>query len=252
MLKMRKAGVLLICLLSMVVAVASVASANEGGLEVEGGAYIGTFDKYLWRGFDLSGGEPVAQGGVDLSAAGFTLSFWSNMQLKNDTAEGYSAGELNETDVIIDYSFDFCDMAWGSVGNIFYALSDAEDTNEAYFAAGLNTILSPSLTVYWDWDKAEEDGLFYTLAVGHDFDVTDVISVSLSASAGYNQENYSVDESYSDWHNAEFGLTADYALTAQTYLSSSFIYSTPMSSDAKNIAEIDDEVALGLTVGFNF
>lgn len=236
-------------LLALFVGWSSVAVA---AIEVEGDAYVGVFDKYLWRGFDLSGSQPVAQGGVDLSAGGFTLSFWSNAQLSNDAGEGYDAGEINETDIILDYSFDLNEMIWVSAGNMHYSLDAAEDTNELYLSAGLNTLLNPSVTLYWDWDKSDADGLYYVFAVGHDVEISDALSLSFSASAGYNQENYSVDESYSEWHNAEFALSIDYALTEQLSLTPSFLYSTPLSNEAEDSAEIDDEMAAGLTVTFSF
>jgi len=37
-------------------------------------------------GFDLSGGMPVFQGGVDLSAEGFTLSYWTNVATATTTS----------------------------------------------------------------------------------------------------------------------------------------------------------------------
>jgi len=244
-----KAGIVLAMLVVLMVGFGTVAAA---AVEVEGDAYAGVFDKYLWRGFDLSGSQAVAQGGVDLSAGGFTLSFWSNAQLSNDAGEGYDAGEINETDIILDYSFDVSEMVWASVGNMHYSLDAAEDTNELYLSAGLNTLFNPSLTVFWDWDKSEADGLFYVFSIGHDIEITNELSLSLSANVGYNQENYSVDESYSDWHNAEFGLSLDYALSEQISLTPSFLYSTPISDDAEDSAGIDDEKVAGLTVTFSF
>jgi len=248
--KLVKKAALVACMLAAMGAALSTSAI--AAVEVEGSAYVGVFDKYLWRGFDLSGSLPVAQGGVDLTAGHFTLSYWSNAQLSSDAGEELESGEVNETDITLDYSVDLSDQVSLSVGNLYYTLDGAEDTNEAYLTVGLNTLLSPSVSVYWDWDKAQEDGLFYVIAVGHEVVLGDELSVSLSASAGYNQENYSVDETYSEWHNAEFGVSADYALTEQLSLTPSFVYSTPLSDEAEDIAGIDDEVAAGLTVNFTF
>jgi uncharacterized protein (TIGR02001 family) len=245
----KKVAIVSVMMLGMVV---SMGSAAMAAMEVEVAAYAGVFDKYLWRGFDLSGSEPVAQGGVDVTAGSFTLSLWSNVQLSDDVAEGLDGGEVNETDITLDYSTDLNDLVSLSVGNVTYAIASADDTNEAYLTVGLNTLLNPSVSVNWDWDQADEDGLFYVLAIGHDFNVSDALTVSLSANAGYNQKNYSVDETYSAWHNAEFGVNADYALSEQLSLSPSFVYSTPLSDDAKDVAGIDDEMAAGLTVNFTF
>ena len=47
-------------------------------IEVEGDAYVNYSGMYLWRGADLSSGDSVMQGGMDLSFKGLTLSYWSN------------------------------------------------------------------------------------------------------------------------------------------------------------------------------
>ncbi len=219
-------------------------------VNVEGDAYIGVFNKYLWRGFDLSGGEPVAQGGVDLSAYGFTVSYWSNLQLSGDEGAGLKGGEITETDIVLDYTFDLNDFVSLSVGNIFYQLEGLEDTNELYLGIGLSTILEPSLTVYYDYDKADEDGLFYQFAIGHGFDFSDSLSLGLGAAVSYNQNSdYAVGD-YSDWHNYELSLGVDYALNENFSVSPSFLYSAPISDDAKSA--IDSETVFGLTATFAF
>jgi hypothetical protein len=74
------------CLVLIVLAAAMSALCSPGAaaIEVAGDAYVGVFDKYLWRGFDLSAGEPVAQGGINLTAGGFTLSYWTSVQLSSN------------------------------------------------------------------------------------------------------------------------------------------------------------------------
>ncbi|WP_052464629.1 hypothetical protein [Geoalkalibacter subterraneus] len=41
----------------------TLANAADAAIEVSGDAYIGIYDKYLWRGIDFSAGQPVLQGG---------------------------------------------------------------------------------------------------------------------------------------------------------------------------------------------
>jgi len=219
-------------------------------VEVEGDAYIGVFDKYLWRGFDLSGGQAVTQGGVDLSAYGFTVSYWSNLQMSGDEGFGVEGGEITETDVVLDYSFDLNDLVSLSVGNIFYQLDGLEDTNELYLGVGLNTILEPSLTVYYDYDKADESGLFYTASIGHSLDLMDNLSVSLGALVSYNDESDYAVGNYSEFHNYELSVGVDYALNDNVTITPSFLYSSPISDEAKEA--IDSETLAGLNVAFAF
>ena len=240
-------------LIALTAAMSALCSPVAAAIEVEGDAYVGVFDKYLWRGFDLSAGEPVAQGGINLSAGGFTLSYWTSVQLSSNDDEGFTAGEMTETDITLDYSIDIGEMVSVSVGNIFYIVEeDYPNTHELYLAVGLNTILEPSVAIYYDWDEAEEAGLFYTLSAGHTFEINEKISVGLGGLISYNDENDFNIGDYSDWHNLELSVGADFALTDQITLSPSFLYSEPLSDDAEDIAGIDDETVVGLTVTFAF
>jgi len=190
------------------------------------------------------------QGGVDLSAKGVTLSYWSNFQTKDDNGAGLEGGEVTETDITLDYSVDLNDMVSLSVGNIFYNLDGLRDTNELYLGIGLNTILSPSFNVYYDWDEAEENGLFYTASVGHSIELSDKLSLSLGALVSYNDESdYAVGD-YTQWHNYELSAGVDYAVTDQISISPSFLYSSPISDEAKDA--IDSEMLAGLSATISF
>jgi len=242
--KMVSAGIVLF-VLSLVFSTSALSA-----IEVEGDAYLGVYDKYLWRGFDLSGSKSVAQGGVDLTAGAFTLSYWSNVQLNSNNSEGFKSGEATENDLTIDYSRDITDLVSISVGNIYYMLDGLDDTNELYLTVGLSTILDPSLTVYYDWDEAQDRGLYFTASIGHSFDLMEKLSMSLGALVSYNDESdYSVGD-YSDWHNYELSASAEYAITDQISVSPSFVYSSGISDDAKDT--IDSETVGGVSVTFTF
>jgi uncharacterized protein (TIGR02001 family) len=239
-----------VILAAMVLAATVVATPALAAIEVEGGAYVGYFDKYLWRGFDLSGGLPVVQGGVDLSAKGFTLSYWTNIQTKTDKGEGYTGGDATETDITLDYTFSPVDKLSVSVGTIWYALDGYEDTKEAYLGLALDVPLAPEFKVYYDYDQSEENGLYYTLGVGHSFELAEKLTLDLGALIGYNDENYSVGEDYSDWHNYELSASATYAINEQFSITPSILYSSGISDEAKD--RIDSELLGGITVSFSF
>ncbi len=242
--KMVTAGIVLF-VLSLVVSTSALAA-----IEVEGDVYLGVYNKYLWRGFDLSGSEPVAQGGIDVSAGAFTLSTWTNVQLSSKSAEGYKSGEATENDLTIDYSRDITELISISVGNIYYMLDGIDDTNELYLSVSLSTILEPSVKVYYDWDEAQENGLFFTASIGHSFDLMEKLSLSLGALVSYNDESdYAVGD-YSDWHNYELSASAEYAITDQISVAPSFLYSSGISDDAKDA--IDSEMVGGVSVTFTF
>lgn len=236
----------------LLLAVILVSTPALAAIEVEGDAYVGYYDKYLWRGFDLSGGTPVVQAGVDLSAKGFTLSYWTNIQTKDDVVLGgeVNAGNATETDITLDYTFSPYEKLSVSVGTIWYALDGLDDTKEAYLGLALDTILEPALKVYYDYDQCDEDGLFYTASLGHTFQINDAFGINLGALISYNDESdYAVGD-YSDWHNYELSVGADYAVTDQLSVSPSFLYSHAISNDAKDT--IDNEMLGGLAVTFTF
>jgi uncharacterized protein (TIGR02001 family) len=239
-----------VMLAALVLAVACLAPVTAMAFEAEGDVYLGFYDKYLWRGFDLSGSMPVSQGGVDVTMGAFTVSYWSNMQLKNDSGEGFDAGEITETDITLDYSRDINDLVSISLGNIFYALDGLEDTNELYLTTSLNVLLAPSVTVYYDWDKAKKNGLFFALGIGHTFELMDKLSISPGLTVTYNDESDYAVGNYKGWHNVESGFTVDYALTEDIALAASFQSSTGLCDDAKKA--IDTETVAGLSATLSF
>ena len=226
-------------------------------LDVAGSASLGVFDKYLWRGIDLSDSTEVVQGAAEVSTSGFTLTVWGNAQLEDDGA--YDGGEINEVDVTLDYSVDVADLLSLSAGNITYILKDIPDTNEAYLGATLNTLLAPTFTVYWDWDQAKENGLFYTAAISHTFEPCAHAAVNLGALVSYNDKNdYNVyyydaataaEKSYSDWHNFELSAATEIKAGEQLTITPSLLYSTPISNEAKRA--IDSEWLAGVTLTYS-
>jgi hypothetical protein len=260
---MKKWSLLLVAVLMIAGTIVPSAQA----VEVSGDAYVGVYDKYLWRGINLSGSQPVLQGGVDLSAMGFTLSYWTNVQLShspqgdidtdgdgiNDTSI-LDGDEATETDIVLDYTFDVNDLLSVSVGDIYYTFNVPGSTHELYLGLALNTVLSPSFTVYYDWDAANEadlDGLFYSASIGHTLELSDSLGLSLGALASYNQESPFLGD-YSDFHNYELSASLDYALNDNVGLSASFLYSDALSDEAEDFGGIEDETVAGLSVAFNF
>jgi hypothetical protein len=234
---MRKWSVFLVAVLTLGAVTPSLAA-----MDLAGGAYVGVFDKYLWRGFNLSDSKVVVQPGADLTLVGATLSLWGNYNTDTD--------KMDEVDITLDYSADLNDLLSMSIGNIYYILRGAENTNEAYLSLAVNTHLSPVLTVYYDWDEADSDGLFFTAAVGHSLAIMDNLNLNFGALVSYNQASDYAVGAYRDWHNYELGISLDYAVTEQITITPSFLYSSGISSAAKNA--IDSEVLGGINLAYFF
>lgn len=224
-----------------------IASQNNAMAEDDfsGSAYVGVNSMYLWRGFDLSpDADYVVQPGLDLSFAGFRFGFWANYD--------EDSSKINETDFTLEYSFDVDDAVTLTVGNTYFNLDEAEDTNELYLSCALNTLLSPTFTVYYDWDQSTETGIYLTAGIGHSAELLDGLTLNLGALIGYNIENYSVSEEYSNFHNAELNASIDWVVADALTLTPAVTVSHPLTSDAEDIAGIDDETMIGLTASFDF
>ena len=244
-----------VVLAALTLAAAVMATPALAAIEVSGSAYLGVYDKYLWRGYDLSNSQPVAQGGVNLSTNGFTLSYWSNVQLSNGCVDGedcaLQSDEVTETDITLDYTHDFGPVKM-SVGDIYYNFNVPGNTHELYLGITGNVLLSPTVKAYYDWDLADDldlDGFYYTVGVSHSFAPMEKLALAVGALAGYNDESPFVGD-YTDWSNYELSASATYAITDQISITPSFVYSSPISDDAKEA--IDSEMVSGLTVSLSF
>lgn len=234
--------------------IAATVSSASAEIKVTGDAYAGPVSKYVFRGYDYSGGKGVIQGGVDMSYNGFTVSYWTNYQTITAEKAGLEAGETTETDITLNYSMTPVEILTLNFGNIYYNLDGqpssggfaVEDTNEVYLKATLNTILSPTFAVYYDWDKSNKTGLFYTLAVGHTFTPMKNLGISLGALGSYNMQNPNASESYNNLHNYELTASADYMATDWLKISPNYLYSNAFNSTARVKGGITDQSVVGL------
>lgn len=248
--KVKKTVFVILMLSFLVVGWGAVASA---AVEVEGDAYIGVYSKYLSKGFDYSDGKAVLQGGMDLSAYGFTLGVWSNMQLKS--TDDYDS-RVNETDFNIDYTFALCEGASMSLGNMHYTYNfpgeDNDSENEAYVALALDVPFSPELTVTYGWDVDNDGltGLFYKLGGSHELELSEAAALTLGVLVTYNQESYFAGD-YNEFHNYELTASLDYALTDNWGLTAGVLYSDALSNEAEDEG-VDSEFVGSLNLAFSF
>lgn len=220
------------------------ASTAFAEIEVSGDAYVGVYSKYVWRGFDIFPTDDYSlQGGTDVSFKGLTIGWWGAYQEETSN--------LTEVDLVIDYSRDFGEMISASIGNINYAFA-GESTNELYAGATLNTLLSPTLTVYWDYDVNAT--VYTTLGISHDLEIADKTSLGLGAQVSYFSDSAKsfIGSDQSWFHNAELSAAVSYAVNDQISLDASLLYSGPLTSDARDLAGIREEYVGGLSTTLSF
>lgn len=221
---------------------------------------VSVLSKYVWRGFELSKDSLVIQPSMTVGYKGFSANVWGNedTDVYVDTAEGAGTNNWTETDLTLAY-----DWSMGPVdltaGYIYYSLIGL-DSQEVFARAALNVLLTPTLSVYRDYDHFT--GWYVTLGVSHSVPITEKISLDLGAQVGYldAEDDSSYPEydgvgnittnAYSGFHDGL--LTASVTIPVTSYVSITPVvnYSFPLTSDAGDLIESwSQEVANGGTTG---
>ncbi|NQT68706.1 MAG: hypothetical protein HQ552_03905 [Desulfobacteraceae bacterium] len=108
-------------------------------------ADMAVLSKYVWRGYEFSKDSAVIQPSMTVSYKGFGFNLWGN--LDTDVYQSANSESFNETDMTLSYDKSFGMVGLG-VGYIYYGLDGVVDSQEIYLSASIDTLLSPSLTVY--------------------------------------------------------------------------------------------------------
>ncbi len=231
----------LVVVLTLLVSVGSL-YAEEA--KTSGYASVDVISNYVWRGQKLSNSW-IVQPSVSITYGGFGTNIWSNYD--SDRAEVSSDtrhGEFTETDITLKYSYAI--DKWSFVaGYIYYALEGVNDTQELYLSAGYDTLLKPTLTLYYDFD--EGNGAFIVASISHSFEVSNGIALNLGASASYNINNkvmgFDKDgKDFCNFYNAEISSSLNIPVYKAITVTPKFAYSFPLSNDAKEaINKISDD-----------
>jgi len=206
--------------------------------KVSGFASVDVMSNYVWRGIKVSNSW-VVQPSVGIGYGGFAANIWGNYD--SDVAEATSHGdtghgEMTEVDFTLTYTKTFDKLTLGG-GYIYYAFDGFNDTQEVYVTASYDTLLSPALTVYYDYD--EGNGAFIIASIGHTFKLPKDMSLKLGALASYNIENgiMGFDDDgnkFSNFYNAEVNAALTIPLTKALSLTPKMAYSFAISNDAKD------------------
>lgn len=222
-----------ICLLIVTILIAAfpVFAEEAEGPAVSGSVSVDIMSQYIWRGWQLSD-DSVIQPSVGMSYEGIGANIWSNYD--NDTTA------VTETDYTLNYTFSMDKLGF-DVGYIFYTFPDSDlDTQEIYVSASYDVILSPSLTVYYDFDEGE--GAFIVAAIGHSFALPKDLSVDVGASVSYNASNLvmgadSDGDAFSDFYNGEISASMSIPVYRALSITPKVAYSFPLSNDAEDVLE---------------
>ncbi len=184
-------------IMSSVVSGGYLPKTQAGALIEEVDFNVGTdvYSKYIWRGQNLVDNW-VAQPTVGIGFKGFSASFWGNYD--------FDGGEWTEADLVLDYTTGLgclnasLEKLSVSIGYIYYTfpnLDTDDQSHEIYAGLGLDVLLSPSFTVYYDWDTG--DGTYFEGGIAHDFEF-ERFTVTPALVIGYNNEQWGYDASFSN------------------------------------------------------
>lgn len=244
-------------------------------------ASIGFYSKYVWRGFELSKDSIVIQPSLTASYKGFSANIWANLDTDAYGSDPAvvdvvkDSKNWNETDLTLSYDGAFEKIGYG-LGWIYYALEGVEhiedpdpdldrvvvanDTQEFYATVSYDTILSPSLTLYYDIDEFSGDW-YANLAIGHSFMIAENYSLDLGLSVGY----YFIDggapsdsgEDYSEFHDGLLSASMSFPINEYFTITPELYWSFALSNEASDAIETgpsneDNFVYGGISASFSF
>ncbi len=204
---------------------------EELDLDLEISGTLDFYSDYVWRGFLLDR-DPVIQPGIDISAYGFTFSFWSSWDTDNN-----QGAQSDEIDYVIDYTAELNNLLSVSLGHTYYDFPAANSySREFYVGLGLSRIpgldlpVETSLTYYRDYGDPNNGGglgtyvsldMTYSLMLAEELG----ISLNLGYHYGYNRKLFIAGNS---GYDMGFSVALTLPLTDNLTMSPSINYSLPL------------------------
>jgi hypothetical protein len=165
--------------------------------KVTGNVGLGAFNKYIFRGYELSNKSAVFQPTATVSYRGFSLTFWGNLDSRQHATENFAPNDRqrswNETDLTASYTYNIGKLGL-TAGYIYYGTRYAKETQEVFGSATYDIIAHPTFTV--NQDIAAYKGTYFNLAFSQSQPVfklpTGDLTLDLGASFGYfiGEANY--------------------------------------------------------------
>jgi hypothetical protein len=188
------------------------AAAEESPITVD--LDVGVYTDYMFRGFNLYDGisfQPSIATSYALDENGsITASVWSHIPGENSENDN---DDYTEIDYNLYYNRTIGDLSL-STGFMWYTYenSDLSSTAEVFLSLALDTLLTPTISVYHDFE--EFDTQYYELGLSHRFDIAalgDGFNVSPFVNFGFasNSEKVYADDGFVQ---STFGLAFEASL----------------------------------------
>ncbi len=258
--KMLSQGLLVVALL--MIFPASLLAEEE---KPTGDVSIAVMSQYFWRGYELSRNSIVVQPSITIAYKGFSANLWGNLDTKPyfggaGTDPAY-ASQWNETDWTLSYTKTMGIVSAG-VGYIYYSLGsfnkdapDRADAQELFAAISLNTLLTPTLTVYKEVSHYRN---WYALfGLSHVIELNKMLSLKLAASARYLLSTYAdsalfnagacyggypkfdgnalaTNDQFKNFHDGSLTASLPIKATGYVTITPTLSYIFPLSGDARD------------------
>jgi hypothetical protein len=220
------------------------ASANN----ISGSFSTGIYNKYVFRGYELSDDSLVIQPSLTLNYKNFSVSLWGNIDTNQQETQTVKEPprlgkkSFNEVDLTFSYTYTLNKLSITG-GYIYYGTKYADETEEVFLSLSYDTILNPTLTVYRD--ISAYPGTYVNLSFSHSIPVYQKITADLSASFGYFKgdskywKTYErstggyTGKKYSALHDGKIQVSLTYPIQKNITLQPTVQYWFPLSSKAR-------------------
>lgn len=220
--------------------------------KVTGEAAVSVLSAYIWRGQEMTRHSVVIQPSVTASYKGFTANIWGNVDT-NPYSSGIEnhATNFTETDVTLSYIHKFGIVSVGG-GYIYYGLHgsapggpDLLDSQEIFATVSVDTLLTPTLTVYKEIDHYKQ--WYATLGASHTFALHEKVCLKLAGSVSYLKSEDATDypefdgnsvaipgKKFNNFHDGIVSVSLPVNVIKTLTVSPTLSYVFPLSRDARN------------------
>ncbi|MBF0505598.1 MAG: hypothetical protein HQL09_02080 [Nitrospirae bacterium] len=169
--------------------------------KVTGSVGLGVFNKYIFRGYELSNNSAVIQPTATINYKGFSANVWGNIDTNQHATNNFNPGNFsgsgtnpnigktsfNETDLTLSYTYNIDKLALTG-GYVYYGTHYADETQELFVSGTYDMIAHPTLAVYRDIDRYP--GTYINLSFSQSLPVYKLSNgdVTLDLSAGFGYE----------------------------------------------------------------
>jgi len=226
---------------------------------------VAVLSQYVSRGYELTRNSIVVQPSITIGYKGLIANLWGNLDTRpyfgGVGADPSYPSQWNETDWTLSYTRTLGKVNAG-LGYIYYGFGplnkDAPyrvDAQELFVSLSLNTLLSPTMTIYKE--VSHYRNWFAIFGLCHVFELNSMVSLKLTASASYLLSTYAdaalfnagsgyggfpkfdgnalaTNEEYRNFHDGVITVSVPVKATGHITITPTVSYTFPLTEDARN------------------